>query len=97
MTYLCWKMAGGVGRISWFPPTSAIALPHAATGTIVCVLLIFRDSVIVPVETHDRASRYVVILLSSVRYTKPPLLPSAGIFGGDGWGDRYRACGHICP
>lgn len=46
------------------------------------------------VETHGRASRYVVILLSSVRYTKPTLLPSAGIFGGDDEGIVGTTSGH---
>ena len=48
MTYLYWKMAGGVGTDFMVSPTSAIALPHAATGTIVLVLLIPWNPTIIP-------------------------------------------------
>lgn len=48
MTYLCWKMEGGVGTDFMVSPTSAIALPHAATGTIVWVFLIPWNPTIIP-------------------------------------------------
>jgi len=47
MTYLCWKMAGGVGTDFMVSPTSTFAWPHSATGTIVLVFLIPRNPIII--------------------------------------------------
>ena len=56
-------------------PTSAFALPHAATGTIVLGLLIPRNFIIVPVETHGRAS-----LQSPVRFYNHPCVWTHCVF-----------------
>ena len=50
------KNGGWGGNGFHVSPTSAFARSHAATGTIVLGLLIPRNFIIVPVETHGRAS-----------------------------------------